>query len=205
MRVLKILIDKFGEDWKTKDPFKVLITTILSQRTKDANTRKASKALFGEYPKGEDVAKAGTDDIEKLIRPAGFYHVKARNIKEVSRIIVEKYGGKVPDNMKELLELPGVGRKTAGIVLVAGFDKPAIPVDVHVHRVSNRLGWADTKTPEKTEQELTEALPKKYWKDVNLTLVRFGQKVCLSRKPKCGECPVSSYCHYYKNKKVGEK
>ncbi|PIV67863.1 MAG: endonuclease III [Euryarchaeota archaeon CG01_land_8_20_14_3_00_38_12] len=123
------------------------------------------------------------------MKPSGFYKVKAKRIKEVSKIIMEKYSGKVPDNLKNLLSLPGVGRKTANCVLVYGFDKPAIPVDVHVHRVANRLGFVKTKSPEETEKDLMEKIPKKYWKKINHIFVEFGKNVC-SAKPKCKKCPL---------------
>lgn len=204
--VVRILIDNFGEKWHSREPFRVLITTILSQRTKDENTEKAAEELFRVYKTPESISKAPIKYLERLIRSSGFYRVKARNIKKVSSIIAEKYGGKVPDDMDELLKLPGVGRKTAGVVMVAAFKKPVcIPTDVHLHKISNRLGWVQTKTPEQTEQELMRIVPKKYWLDLNLTLVRFGQKICLSRKPRCNDCPIARFCRYYRNLKSAGK
>jgi endonuclease-3 len=136
-----------------------------------------------------------------LIYPAGFYRQKAVKIRDVSKILVERYGGRVPDTLDELLSLPGVGRKTANIVLSRCFGKDAIAVDVHVHRISNRLGWVSTNGPEDTEQALMKVLPKKYWREINELLVMFGRTICRPVGPKCDICPVKEHCKYYKNKK----
>ena len=180
--------------------FEILIGTILSQRTKDANTVRACKQLFSKYRTPRQIAAADIRAIERLIKPAGFYRVKARRVKQVSKIIYEKYKGKVPDGRNELLKLPGVGAKTSAIVLVQGFQKPVIPVDVHVHRVSNRLGLVKTKNPEQSEIELNKVVPKKYWVEFNDLFVRFGQQICLSRNPRCKVCPINRYCNYYNRK-----
>jgi len=198
-RIVKALKKKY--DWErehSSDPFEVLISTVLSQRTKDANTEKASSALFSRFKTPRELANADIGRIEKLIRASGFYKVKAKRIKEISRIIVEKFGGKVPGRMDELLSLPGVGRKTANCVLVFAYRQPAIPVDTHVHRISNWLGVVRTKTPERTEVELMKKIPKRYWIDLNELLVTHGQNICLPRKPHCSICPIKKYC-----KKVG--
>ena len=189
---IESIIRKLGKYYSksySDEPFKVLIGTILSQRTKDENTSRACENLFSVYRTPKDLAKASVKEIERLIKPSGFYKVKAKRIKEVSKIILEKYGGKVPDNLKNLLSLPGVGRKTANCVLVYGFGKYAIPVDVHVHRVSNRLGLVKTKSPEETEKNLMKKIPKKHWKKINHVFVEFGKNVC-SAKPKCKKCPL---------------
>ena len=194
-RMIKILKKKYN--WgrgHSSDPFEVLISTVLSQRTKDANTEKASSALFSRFKTPEQMAKADIKRIEKLIRPSGFYKVKARRIRQISRIIIEKFGGRVPRKMDELLSLPGVGRKTANCVLVFAYRQPAIPVDTHVHRISNRLGIVRTKTPEKTEIELMKRIPKRHWIDLNELLVTHGQNTCLPRKPRCSACPIKKYC-----------
>jgi endonuclease-3 len=180
-------------------PYRVLISTILSHRTKDENTHRASSNLFRKYPTAEDVATAPLEDIEELIRPSGFYKVKAQRVKEVSRILLDNYGGEVPREFDELMSLPSVGRKTANCVLVYAFDEPAIPVDVHVHKISNRLGLVSTKTPDQTEAELVKLVPKKYWLDLNELFVRFGQDICRSVGPKCNECDFSSFCRYYES------
>ncbi|MEM3399797.1 MAG: endonuclease III [Candidatus Micrarchaeia archaeon] len=181
-----------------RDPFRVLISTVLSQRTRDENTALASERLFSIYQTPLEIAHADLKEIEKLIKPSGFYKVKARRIKEISKIISEKYGGKTPENFEELLSLPGVGRKTANCVLAYGFGKDAIAVDTHVHRISNRLGLVKTKKPEETEMELIEKLPKKHWREFNDLLVKFGQSICLPRNPRCGICRVSRFCDYAK-------
>ena len=147
---------------ETASPFKILIGTVLSARTKDENTTKAVKGLFKVYNTPQKLANAKVKDVEKIIKSVGFYHVKSRRIIEVANIILTKYHGKVPADIDKLVEIPGVGRKTANCVLVYAFEKPAIPVDTHVHRISNRLGLVDTKTPEDTEMELRKNVPKKY-------------------------------------------
>lgn len=178
-------------------PFVVLISTILSQRTRDANTIKASNQLFSAYKTPREMADASIERIAELIKPAGFYKVKAARVKEVSRIIAERYDGRVPESLEELLRLPGVGRKTGNCVLVYGFRRKAIPVDTHVHRISNRLGLVKTKTPEKTEEELRRIIHEDYWLELNQLFVKFGQQICRPIKPKCGECPVARECAYY--------
>lgn len=179
-----------------EDPFIVLIATVISQRTKDANTEKAADALFRKYNTAKKIANANIRIIEKLIRPSGFYKVKAKRIKKISRIILEKYKGKVPNNLENLLSLPGVGRKTANCVLVFGFRKPAIPVDTHVHRISNRLGLVKTRHPEETETRLMKLAPKKYWIELNEIMVRFGQRKCFPRNPRCEICSLNRVCEY---------
>ncbi|WP_429223675.1 endonuclease III domain-containing protein [Methanobacterium oryzae] len=180
------------------NPFRVLITTILSQRTRDENTDEAAATLFAVYKNPEEIANAPTEEIEKLIKKAGFFRVKAKRVKEVSRIIHEDYNDIVPEDINELLALPGVGRKTANCVLVYGFRKNAIPVDVHVHRISNRLGIVETKFPEETELELMKIVPEGYWLDLNETFVRFGQDICRPIGPKHEECPINDLCALYK-------
>jgi endonuclease-3 len=187
-------------DFEGRDPYKVLIRTILSQRTRDENTDQATANLFNKYPDIHAVVDAPIEDIEKLVKPAGFYHVKAGRIKEVSQIILDDYNGSVPDNMKDLLSLPGVGRKTANCVLVFAFREPAIPVDTHVHRISNRWGLVKTNKPEETELELMKIVPKELWIDLNDTMVQFGQTICKPTSPQCGKCPLTGLCNYdYEN------
>lgn len=178
----------------SNDPFRVLITTVLSQRTRDEVTERASDKLFAKYSNSSALAGADVGDIEELIHEVGFYRIKAPRVKEIARIISTDLEGRVPDSMEALLRLPGVGRKTANCVLVYGFGKDAIAVDTHVHRISNRLGLVNTKTPEGTEMELREVLPKKHWKYVNELFVRFGKEICKPVGPKCGECPVAESC-----------
>jgi endonuclease-3 len=180
-----------------QDPFKILIGTILSARTRDEITTKVVHNLFGKFKNAYELAEADVGDIKSIIRSIGFYNVKAERIKKVSRIIVESYNGKVPSDIKHLLELPGVGRKTANCVLVYAFNKAAIPVDVHVHRICNRLGLVDTLTPENTEMELRRIIAKKYWLKVNNTFVMYGQNICLPTKPNCNLCSVRAVCKFY--------
>ncbi len=187
-------------DVEKGDPFAILIGTILSARTKDENTTKVVKRLFSEYRTAGELAAAKTKNVEKIIRSIGFYHVKARRIIEVARIIQTQYGGKVPDNLDDLVKMPGVGRKTANCVLVYAFEKPAIPVDIHVHRISNRLGLVDTKTPEETEFALAEKIPKKYWLEINDTFVMYGQNICKPVSPMCNVCKIKKLCKYYKTR-----
>jgi endonuclease-3 len=181
-------------------PFSILIGTILSARTKDETTTKAVKALFLKYKNPKDLANAKIKDVEKIIRSIGFFHVKSKRIIEVAKIIHTKYKDKVPEDLDTLVQLPGVGRKTANCVLVYAFEKPAIPVDIHVHRISNRLGLVDTKNPEETEQELMSKIDKKYWIDINDTFVMYGQNICKPISPMCNVCKIKKSCKYYKTK-----
>ena len=183
-------------------PFSILIGTILSARTKDETTTKAVKALFLKYKNPKDLGNAKVKDVEKIIRSIGFFHVKSKRIIEVSKIIHQKYKDKVPEDLDTLVQLPGVGRKTANCVLVYAFEKPAIPVDIHVHRISNRLGLVDTKNPEETEQELMSKIDKKYWIDINDTFVMYGQNICKPISPMCDVCKIKKSCKYYKTKNV---
>ena len=180
-------------------PFSILIGTILSARTKDETTTKAVKALFLKYKNPKELANAKIKDVEKIIRSIGFFHVKSKRIIEVAKIIHTKYKDKVPEDLDTLVQLPGVGRKTANCVLVYAFEKPAIPVDIHVHRISNRLGLVDTKNPEETEQELMSQIDKKYWIDINDTFVMYGQNICKPISPMCDVCKIKKSCKYYKD------
>ena len=179
---------------KRNDPFKVLISTILSARTRDSSTEEVTKNLFSRYQTPQDISSAKIEILENLVHKSGFYKVKAARIKEVSRIISEDYVGKVPRDFNELVSLPGVGAKTANCVLVYAFNIPAIPVDTHVHRIPNRLGWIKTTKPEQTEKRLKEILPKSHWIRVNRLFVRFGQEICLPIHPKCDLCPLNTIC-----------
>lgn len=181
------------------DPYKILIGTILSARTRDETTTNVIKMLFSKFKSPEELSRANLKEIKELIQKIGFYNVKAARIKEVSKILVEKYNSKVPPNLEDLLSFPGVGRKTANCVLVYGFRKPAIPVDVHVHRISNRIGIVNTKKPEDTEIVLQKSIDRKHWIAVNETFVVFGQNICLPIKPKCNVCRLTKLCKYYEN------
>lgn len=177
-----------------KNPFVVLFTTILSLRTRDAVTIKIAPKLFEKARNAKELTKLTETEIEKLIKGVGFYRNKAKTIKSISQILIKKYGGKVPDSLDELLLLPGVGRKTANLVLIEGFNKMGICVDSHVHQVSNRWGYVKTKSPDETEFVLRKKLTKKYWKNYNNLLVRFGQNICVPISPKCTICPLTDMC-----------
>ncbi|MDY0363025.1 MAG: endonuclease III [Desulforegulaceae bacterium] len=179
---------------KGASPYEILISTLLSLRTKDEVTIEATKKLFYKATTPHEMLKLQKKEIEELIYPVGFYPTKAGRILEISKILIEKYNGKVPDSMEELLELPGVGRKTANLVLAEGYKIPAICVDTHVHRISNRIGYVKTKTPDQTEAELRKKLPQKYWIIYNEILVAFGQTICRPISPYCSRCPVVQYC-----------
>lgn len=183
------------------DPFKILIGTILSARSRDENTSKIVHTLFQKYKNARELANADLNDIKSIIHSIGFYNTKAERIKQVSKIIVEKFHGIVPNEVEDLLGLPGVGRKTANCVLVYAFNKPAIPVDIHVHRISNRIGIVKTQNPKKTEEELIKIIDRKYWLILNNTFVRYGQNICLPIRPKCEICSLKDICNYYKKQK----
>ncbi|MCD6547530.1 MAG: endonuclease III [Nanoarchaeota archaeon] len=194
--------NKLIEWTKGLNPFEILIGTVLSQRTRDVNTEIAVKNLFSKYNSPQEIANANIKELESLIKSCGFYKVKARYIKKISKILINKFDGKVPKERSKLLSLPGVGPKTSAIVLVYGFGIPeAIPVDVHVHRISNRLGIVKTKKPEETEKQLMKTIPKKYWIDLNRLFVLHGQNICLPRNPKCDVCPINKWCKFYRSKK----
>ncbi len=181
-----------GKKWKS--PFLVLISCILSLRTKDATTLPASERLFKLADTPQKMLKLSASDIEKAIYPVGFYRTKARSILGICRDIIEKFHGQVPDDLDTLLTLKGVGRKTANLVLTEGFGKLGVCVDTHVHRISNRLGYVDSKTPEKTEWALRKKLPTKFWIEYNTLLVTWGQNVCKPISPMCSQCPIFRYC-----------
>lgn len=181
-------------------PLSILIGTILSARTRDESTSAVVRELFSKYKTAGSLARAKLSDVEKIIKRTGFYHVKAKRIIQVASIINSKYSDQVPKTMEELLSLPGVGRKTANCVLVYAFDKPAIPVDTHVHRISNRLGLVKTKIPEETEIELMKKIPKKYWIRINDTFVMYGQNICKPISPMCSVCQIKKECSYYKTR-----
>ncbi|HLD80029.1 MAG TPA: endonuclease III [Candidatus Nanoarchaeia archaeon] len=177
-------------------PFQMVIMTLLSSRTRDSTTIPIVKKMFAKYPNPEHFVKMDTQKLEEWLYGIGFYKVKAQNVKKLSKVILEKYHGKVPDSFEELTSLPGVGRKTANCVLAYTFKKPAIAVDIHVHRISNRLGWVKTKTPDETEEALQKIVPKDSWIDVNRLFVGHGQTICLPINPKCTLCPIRNYCDY---------
>jgi endonuclease-3 len=176
------------------DPFRVLIACLLSLRTQDATTREASERLFRVADTPTAMLRLSPARISRLIFPVGFYRTKARAIRQISRDLIERFGGAVPDEIDALLTLKGVGRKTANLVVTIGFAKPGICVDIHVHRISNRLGFVRTKSPDQTELALRAKLPRRYWIGYNDLLVAFGQNVCRPLSPHCSRCPVARWC-----------
>ena len=182
-----------------KDPFKVLISCILSLRTKDEVTAEASRRLYALAKTPEEMLNLSVRQIAKAIYPVGFYKTKSRRIKEICKRLINEFDSHVPDDFDILLTFKGVGRKTANIVMIYGFNRSGyLAIDTHCNRIPNRLGWIKTKTPEKTEEELKKILPKRYWKDFNNLFVQFGQNICRPVGPKCNICPINMYCKYYK-------
>ena len=179
---------------QTNDPFKVLVATILSARTNDRTTVNACKKLFFKVNKIEDLNKLSIKEIETLIYPVGFYHNKAIHLKELPNALKEKFDNKIPQTVEELIELPGVGRKTANLVVAIAFEKPAVCVDTHVHRIMNIFGYVKTKTPFETEMELRKKLPVKYWTTINSILVAHSQHICRPISPQCSKCKIERLC-----------
>lgn len=177
-----------------RDPFDVLVSTIISLRTKDEVTGPASRRLLARAPTIAELAVLPADQIAALIYPAGFYNTKARQLREGAAILLRDHHGAVPDSLHALLRLPGVGRKTANLVLGLSFGIPAICVDTHVHRICNRLGWVDTRDPDATELALAGVLPKRFWIPINAIMVSYGQQVCTPQSPRCSVCPVHGLC-----------
>lgn len=187
-------VEKIAEEQQS-DPFQVLVATMLSAQTKDAVTAEASARLFKRGRTPEVVARLSTTEIETLIYPVSFYRNKARHVKEASRQLVRRFGGSVPTTMESLMSLPGVGRKTANLVMIIAIkSRSNICVDTHVHRISNRLSWVSTRTPEETERALYHVAPRRWWAVINLYLVTWGQNVCRPIYPACGRCIVESLC-----------
>lgn len=178
----------------SRDPFQVLVCALLSTRTRDETTAEVCRRFLKRIKSPKDLTDIPLEELEKLIYPVGFYRNKARQLKELGKVLIERFGGKVPDNLEDLLSLKGVGRKVANLVLADGYGKPAICVDTHVHRITNRWGLVSTKTPEETERELMKKLPKDLWIPVNRLLVAFGQSICRPTRPRCGICPVERFC-----------
>jgi len=206
-KLVRILKEKYGKDIKIEpsnnhEIFKLLIATILSQRTRDENTDKAASALFSKANTPEKILKLSQKELEELIKPSGPYRQKAKRIKEVSKIILEKYKGKVPKTREELMKLPGVGFKTADVVLMYGHGIPSIAIDTHCNRIPKRIGLVDEKANvEEVKRTLESLIPKNDWYIVNLGLVNFGREICRPINPKCQICPMSKYCRYFLEKK----
>ncbi len=199
-RTIGILARRYAGRGRTASdrtvPFEVLIATILSARTKDETTIRVVTKLFRRYPTPSTLAKARPKEVERLIMPIGFYRMKAANIIGTSQALMERHEGRVPRPMNDLLSLPGVGRKTANIVRAVVFGEPAIAVDTHVHRISNRLGWIRTTTPGKSEVALERVVPDRWKRAINDTFVKFGKDICRPVRPQCWQCPVATWCRY---------
>lgn len=178
-----------------KTPYHILISTLISLRTKDQVTLEASMRLFEKADSIEELAKLSENEIAQLIYPCGFYKTKAARMIEICKILLTTNCGNIPDEIDELVKLPGVGRKTANLVVILGFNKPGICVDTHVHRISNRIGWVKTKTPEETEFALRKLLPAEYWRTINDYFVSYGQTICTPISPHCSVCKLNTVCH----------
>ena len=197
--ILDVLDERYRDYPKTvlkhEDVWQLLAVVMLSAQTTDQQVNKASPALFRKYPTVQDMAEAGEKDIQEYVKSLGFYRNKAKNLKNAAKMIVNEYDGKVPEEMRELVKLPGVARKTANIVLYAGYDKvEGIAVDTHVKRLSNRLGWTENKNPDKIERDLMETIPKNIWGKTNHILVYHGRETCTAKKPSCSKCVIKDYC-----------
>jgi len=179
---------------KKPDAFKILISCLLSLRARDENTEKVSEKLFAIVDTPEQIAKMPTVRLEKIIFSSGHYHKKSRVLKSVSSDLIKRFNSKIPSTKEELLSIKGIGPKTANIVLAFAFGQSVLPIDTHCHRIPNRLGWVQTKTPEKTEKELEKILPKKYWGEFNGIFVLFGRAICQPISPWCSKCPIEKYC-----------
>ncbi len=199
---LKPPVQEFENSIRTS-PFRILVSVLLSSRTKDPVTRKASENLFAAADTPEKIMELDEDRIAKLIFPVGFYQQKAKHVKKLARILHETNRGEVPDTFDGLTALPGVGRKTANLVIALAFNRPAICVDIHVFRISQRLGWAAGKKPEEIETQLREGFPPEHWNRINQTLVGFGQTICKPVSPSCDRCTVSAFCLYFKENGSG--
>jgi len=200
--VMETLIEKYPSHEKTTlnrmrnkpDAFKILISCLLSLRTQDKNTEKASNRLFAVATTPESILSLSDNELENLIFSSGHYKKKARTLKHVSKILLEEFNGEVPETKEELMSIKGIGPKTANIVLAFAFGKEALPIDTHCHRIPNRLGWINTTRPENTEIELSQLLPRGYWKDFNAIFVQFGQTICKPISPLCSQCPIEKLC-----------
>lgn len=186
-------------------PWSVLLFTLLSARTRDEQTEAVFRELLFQYPGPSELSRARVKDVEHILKHIGLYKTKARNVVALAKRIQKEYGGEVPRSLEQLVDLPGVGLKTASCVLVYAFRQPAIPVDTHVHRIVNRLGWVRQSTPEKTAASLAVSLPKKWWMDINRVMVQFGRAVCIPGQPRCPQCPVRQWCAYPKKTKKLDK
>jgi len=196
-KILRMTFPNVKTQLKHRDPFELLVATMLSAQCTDKQVNSVTKELFKNLKTPHDFANASNKTIEELIRPTGFFRNKAKNIKNSSRILIEKHKGNVPDSLDELIKLPGVGRKTANVVLGYAFGIPGIAVDTHVSRISKRLGLTENIDPVKIEFDLMKIIPKKDWSDFSLQVIYFGRAICKARKPDCNICPLTDKCQYF--------
>lgn len=196
--VIQILADTYHGRGSVElgDPYKVLVATVISQRTREEQTTEVSNRVFARYPDAQALAKADEHELYDLLQGSQYRETKAPRLIEMAKILVDRHGGKVPDSIDALLELPGVGRKTANCVLVYAFDIPALCVDIHMHRITNRLGWVHTKTPEQTERALEKIIPRDLWTGVNRLFLQHGRTLCVPGIPFCTRCPLRPFCAY---------
>jgi endonuclease-3 len=187
------------------DPYKVLVATVISARTREEQTTAVSNRVFARYPDAHALAQAGERELYDLLDGSQYREVKAPRLIEMARILVEQYGGQVPNSLEALLALPGVGRKTANCVLIYAFDIPALCVNVHMHRITNRLGWVHTKTPDQTERALEKIIPRDLWTGVNRLFLQHGRAICTPGTPRCGECPIRAWCAYGQDPKTPKR
>ena len=205
IKIVEILKEYYPEatcslDFKT--PFEMTVAVMLSAQCTDERVNKTTPLLFEKYGTPESICKMDIGELEKIIHPCGFYKNKAKNIKAMAKDVLEKYNGKIPENMEELIKLPGVGRKSANVIMLEAFNNPqGIAIDTHAKRIANRVGLSKETLPEKIEQDILKLIPKKYYKDVNHILVWHGRNICGARNPKCLECPINKYCEFYKSSK----
>lgn len=206
IKIIEILKDYYPDatcSLDFKDPFEMMISVMLAAQCTDERVNKTTPGLFAKYGTPELMAKADIKDLEEIVHPCGFYKNKAKNIKACSQKLLDEYDGKVPENMEALQSLPGVGRKSANVIMLEAFHNPqGIAVDTHAKRISNRIGFSKQTEPEKVEQDLLKQIPKEYYYDVNHLLVWHGRAICDARKPKCEECPVKKYCDEYKRTQI---
>lgn len=205
IKIIEILKEYYPEatcslDFKT--PFEMTVAVMLSAQCTDERVNKTTPLLFEKYGTPESIYKMDIEELERIIHPCGFYKNKAKNIKAMAKDVLEKYNGKIPENMEDLIKLPGVGRKSANVIMLEAFNNPqGIAIDTHAKRIANRVGLTKETLPEKIEQDILKLIPKKYYKDVNHILVWHGRNICDARKPKCLECPINKYCEFYKSSK----
>lgn len=200
IKILQILKETYPEatcslDFKT--PFQMVVAVMLSAQCTDERVNKTTPLLFEKYGTPEAISKMSLDELERIIHPCGFYKNKAKNVKATAEMVLKQYNGEVPSTMEELMKLPGIGRKSANVVMLEAFNNPqGIAVDTHAKRIANKLGLSKSSDPEKIEQDLLKCIPKEYYYDANHLLVWHGRKMCVARKPKCEECPISKFCEY---------